>query len=153
MFSRTHVGAFFLRLIVFNLVFNSFPILNFFFRSGVIKIFREMTSKEEDEEFQTRSEIDNFVGASTFNVITAVIILVPLIFSIFYPKIASILGYVGSVCGLFVIYILPISTYLVKLKYEVDNPIIAEADKMNREYQHKKLYQSKLTEINEMEEN
>ena len=40
MFSRTHVGAFFLRLVVFNLVFNSFPILNFFFRSGIIKIYR-----------------------------------------------------------------------------------------------------------------
>jgi len=133
MFSRTHLGAFFLRLIVFNLVFNSFPILNFFFRSGLIKIYRELF-QNEDEENRRRPEIDNMVSASSFNIITCAITLVPLGFSIFYPKIASILGYVGSVCGLFVIYILPITTYLVKLKNECDNPIIAEADLMNRRY-------------------
>ena len=82
----------------------------------------------EEEDNIWRPEIDNMISASTFNIITCIIILVPLAFSIFYPKIASILGYVGSVCGLFVIYILPITTYLVKLRNECDNPIIAEAD-------------------------
>ena len=119
MFSRTNIPAFILRLIVFNLVFSSFPILNFFFRAGIFKLYHELkgTEKPRDGEY--------LIDAMTFNIVTVVVVLIPLAVSVFYPKIASILGYVGSVAGLFVIYFLPILTYLVKLKNESDNPILA----------------------------
>jgi hypothetical protein len=50
MFSRTNVPAFFLRLVVFNLVFASFPILNFFFRAGILKVYLELTGNEKPRD-------------------------------------------------------------------------------------------------------
>lgn len=67
------------------------------------------------------------IEAQNFNILTVVILLIPLSVSVFYPQIAKILGYVGAVAGIFVLYALPILTYLVKLKNEADNPIISEA--------------------------
>jgi hypothetical protein len=58
---------------------------------------------------------------------TALILLIPLSITVFYPKIASILSYVGSVAGFFVLYSLPVFTYLQKLKDEIENPILTEA--------------------------
>lgn len=57
--------------------------------------------------------------------------MIPLSITIFYPKIASVLSYVGAVSSQFVIYILPTVTYLVKLKNDSDNPILYEANKLN----------------------
>ena len=60
--------------------------------------------------------------------------MIPLSITVFYPQIAIVLSYVGAVAGLFMIYFLPIVTYLVKLKNECDNPILYKALKMNDEY-------------------
>lgn len=140
MFALTSVAAFFLRLIVLNLVFNSYPILNFFFRAGLIKLYREFSRDKTRDTEGERPEVNQMVDAWAFNILTIAIQCIPLGFSIFYPKIASILGYVGSVCGLVVIYFLPVCTYLTKLKHECDNPILAAANNVNRQFQHKKLY-------------
>jgi len=121
MFSRTNVPAFFLRLVVFNLVFASFPILNFFFRAGILKVYLEYTGNEKPRDGEY------IIDAWSFNILTVVILLIPLSVSVFYPQIAKILGYVGAVAGIFVLYALPIFTYLVKLKNESDNPIISQA--------------------------
>ena len=74
---------------------------------------------------------------------TVIILLIPLSVSVFYPQIAKILGYVGAVAGIFVLYALPILTYLVKLKNESDNPIISQAQQLIQNHQIKKLYQEK----------
>ena len=53
--------------------------------------------------------------------------MIPAFITIIYPHIADILSYVGAVAGLFIVYILPVMTYLQKLKIESDNPLFAEA--------------------------
>jgi len=121
MFSRTNVPAFFLRLVVFNLVFASFPILNFFFRAGILKVYLEFTGNEKPRDGEY------IIEAHKFNILTVVILLIPLSVSVFYPQIAKILGYVGAVAGMVVLYALPILTYLVKLKNESDNPVIFQS--------------------------
>lgn len=99
-----------MRLVVFMLVFSSFPLLIHFFRANVIKIcFGGEISKQK------------------FFLVTAVILLIPSNISIFFPNIADILSYVGSVGGLFIIYLLPVVSYLHKLKFDLDNPVLAEA--------------------------
>jgi hypothetical protein len=47
--------------------------------------------------------------------------------TIFYPKIASILGLIGSIAGLFIVYILPVITHLKKFKTEIEHPLLAKA--------------------------
>jgi amino acid permease len=135
MFSRTNIPAFFLRIVVFNLVFASFPILNFFFRAGILKIYLENSGHEKPKDGEY------IVEAKLYNTLTVMILLIPLSVSVFYPQIAKILGYVGAVAGIFVLYALPIATYLVKLKNEADNPIISIASEMARTRKTKKLYQ------------
>lgn len=80
----------------------------------------------------------------TFRIITVCIILIPLCITVLYPQIAGILGYVGSVGGLMIVYILPVVTYLVKLKQEYDNPLLAEATELYNTYLNKKLYQDNI---------
>ena len=46
--------------------------------------------------------------------------------------------------GLFVVYILPVVTYLQKLKIESDNPLFAEAAQISNMYYNVKMYQEKL---------
>jgi hypothetical protein len=47
--------------------------------------------------------------------------------TIFYPKIASILGLIGSIAGLFIVYVLPVITHLKKFKTEIEHPLLAKA--------------------------
>lgn len=84
------------------------------------------------------------VGACTFNIVTVFTLMIPLSITVFYPQIASILSYVGSVAGLFMIYFLPIGTYLTKLKNDSDNPVLFQAQQLSHNYQNMKLYQSKV---------
>jgi hypothetical protein len=51
--------------------------------------------------------------------------VVPLIFALFYPKIGSILGYAASASGLFMIYIVPVVTYMKMRKVEIMFPELA----------------------------
>ena len=53
MFSKTNVTAFIMRTIVFCLVFSSFPILNHFFRSGVIKLIYGNAAQNSDVTRET----------------------------------------------------------------------------------------------------
>ena len=133
-----------MRWIVFLLVFSTFPILIHFIRTSVLKAI-----------YGTASE--TVIKSWIFNVVTLLIGLVPLCVAVFYPQIATILSYVGAVCGLIVIYILPVLTYLVKFKTECDNPMLARAHEMSLNFQKKKLYaespsiKKKLKKINELD--
>jgi Transmembrane amino acid transporter protein len=51
--------------------------------------------------------------------------MVPTLVAILYPKVASVLGLIGSFAGLIIVYILPVITYLKKVKTECENPILA----------------------------
>ena len=53
--------------------------------------------------------------------------MVPTLVAIVYPKVASVLGIIGSIAGLIIVYILPVFTYLKKVKTECENPILAKA--------------------------
>lgn len=53
--------------------------------------------------------------------------LVPTLITIFYPKIGSILGMIGAVAGLFIVYILPVITHLKKMRQDLQHPVLAMA--------------------------
>jgi len=141
MFGSTDILAFLLRLVIMPLVGTAFPLLQHFFRSGILKLMfgqgkGNRANRNEDEGAR-------FVSASHFNIVTAVLLLLPLAIAVFYPQIADILSYVGAVAGIFALYLIPIATYLSKLKLDYENPLLSLADQMNRDFEHKRLYQQK----------
>ena len=70
---------------------------------------------------------DKEITKKIFLSVNVVILLIPAAITIFYPKIGSILGYIGSVAGLLIVYILPVMTYLKKYKTELTHPLLAKA--------------------------
>lgn len=51
--------------------------------------------------------------------------------AIVYPKVGSILSYVGAFAGFIIIYLIPVLTYLKMLKTEYENPVLAKAIQNN----------------------
>jgi sodium-coupled neutral amino acid transporter 9 len=115
MFDTTNVLAFFMRIALFCLLFCCFPLINHFLRSLVILLLFK------DKEITDR----------VFRVVTISILVLPLLITIFYPKVGSILGLVGSIAGLIIVYVLPVITYLKKVKTECENPVLAKAIDQN----------------------
>ena len=141
MFGSTNVWAFLLRLVIMPLVGTAFPLLQHFFRTGILKLMfgqdkGNRSNRNEDEGART-------IRASHFNIVTAVLLLIPVAIAVFYPRIADILSYVGAVAGIFALYLVPIATYLSKLKMDYENPLLSLANQMNRDFEHKRLYQRK----------
>ena len=139
MFRATDVWAFLLRLVIMPLVGTSFPILQHFFRSGILKLMSGRKKGNRSNSNEDGGAIH--VSASRFNLVTAVLLLLPLAIAVFYPQIADLLSYVGAVAGIFAIYLVPISTYLCKLKMDYENPLLTLTNQMNRDFEHKRLYQ------------
>jgi hypothetical protein len=111
MFDVKDVLAFIMRFALFALLFCVFPLINHFLRSLVFQLlFR-------DKEIDTKI----FFSVNTIN------LLIPTLITIFYPKIGSILGDVGAVAGLFIVYILPVITHLKKVRTEIEHPLLAKA--------------------------
>jgi hypothetical protein len=52
---------------------------------------------------------------------------VPLLFCLFYPLIGNIIGVAASISGFFMIYVVPVITYLKMQKLEIENPLLAAA--------------------------
>ena len=105
MFSRTNVVAFFMRQIMFSLVFSSFPIINHFFRSGIFKL---LYTDLNDSRISNSTEVSDLVFKRT----TISVVFIPFVITILYPEVATILGIVGSVLGFLIVYVLPVFTYL-----------------------------------------
>lgn len=61
------------------------------------------------------------VDGISFYIINTILISVPLLFALFYPKITDILGMVGAVAGFFIIYIIPTSVHMKKMKIDLEN--------------------------------
>lgn len=115
MYHYTNIPAFILRLAIFCLLFCIYPILNFFLRTMIKNIFWRHSEVSELKEIAL-----NF----SFG-------LIPLIFSLFYPDIGTILSYAGAVSGLIIIYCLPIFVHLKQMEMKIQNPLLAEAIAMN----------------------
>jgi len=64
-------------------------------------------------------------------ILNVTIITIPLLFTCFYPNIGTILGYVGAITGLLIMYILPVMVHLKRMKTRITNPLLAEAIDMN----------------------
>eukprot|EP00350_Pseudokeronopsis_sp_OXSARD2_P013804 CAMPEP_0170568396 /NCGR_PEP_ID=MMETSP0211-20121228/81166_1 /TAXON_ID=311385 /ORGANISM="Pseudokeronopsis sp., Strain OXSARD2" /LENGTH=136 /DNA_ID=CAMNT_0010890263 /DNA_START=816 /DNA_END=1223 /DNA_ORIENTATION=+ len=56
-----------------------------------------------------------------------ILLLIPTLVAIFYPKVASVLGLCGAVAGLVIVYVLPVITYLKMVKTECEHPLLAKA--------------------------
>lgn len=59
------------------------------------------------------------------------IITIPMLFTLFYPHIGTILGYVGAFTGFAIMYLLPVMVHLKRMKTRITNPLLAEALDMN----------------------
>jgi len=57
--------------------------------------------------------------------------IAPLLFCIFYPKIGTIISIAGAICGFFMIYVVPVLTYLKMKKIEIEYPLLAAAIQEN----------------------
>jgi hypothetical protein len=66
-----------------------------------------------------------------FTALNIGISIVPLMFALFYPKIGTILGYAASVSGFFMIYVIPVITYMKMRKIEILYPELATAIQQN----------------------
>ena len=103
--------AFVMRFALFALLFCCFPLINHFLRSLVFQLFFR------DQEVTPR----------IFYSVNTVCLLVPTLITIFYPKIGSILGLIGAIAGLLIVYILPVITHLKKFRTEIEHPLLAMA--------------------------
>jgi len=72
------------------------------------------------------------VNDTHFYAVNIGISLVPLFFAIFYPLVGNIIGVAASISGFFMIYIIPVITYLKMKKIEIENPALAKALKENK---------------------
>lgn len=115
MFSYNQPAAFVLRLAVFILLFSTYPLVHYFLTSMLLILFwskRDITRKEEI-------------------ILNITILTIPLIFTCVYPRVGTILGYVGAFTGFMIMYVLPVMVHLKRMKTKITNPLLAEALDMN----------------------
>jgi len=112
-----------MRLALFLLLFCCFPLVNHFLRSLAFSILFRGVNEISDKRFR---------------ITTVSLLMVPTFVAIFYPKVASVLGIIGAIAGLLIVYILPVITYLKKVKTECEHPLLAKAIHKN-EYEVKDI--------------
>jgi len=71
------------------------------------------------------------LSPTTYYLLNIGISVVPLSMAIFYPKIGTILGYAGAASGFFMIYLIPVITYMKMRKIEILYPELASAIQQN----------------------
>lgn len=67
-------------------------------------------------------EMSNIMGL----VFNATLLLISTIIGTTFPKVGSILGYVGGFVGLGLIYVIPISVYLKRYKLKMEEPQLVD---------------------------
>ena len=115
MFDYKDIAAFALRLSIFLLMFTTYPLLNYFLKDIILKLFFRNVEVSNKTLF-----FINF-GISFFS----------LLFALFLPSVGIILSYAGAISGLVIIYALPVTTYMKWKRTQIQNPLLAEALKMN----------------------
>ena len=69
------------------------------------------------KEYSGKNEIsDEDLLGNKYNKFAVMLNTLPFLITIFIPEIATVLGKIGCFVGLFVVYILPVMTYLKHLK-------------------------------------
>ena len=111
MFDDKAILAFVLNLIVIFFCFSAYPFLNFIIIEGNIKIYKEARDMQEVSP-------EDILG-KWFNTYAISINTIPFLITIFYPQIANVLGFIGSIFGFFILYFFPVITYLKMLKNEL----------------------------------
>jgi amino acid permease len=101
--------AFAMRFALFALLFCCFPLINHFLRTMVLALFYRDTEASQ----------------KVFLLVNFCCLIVPTLITIFYPKIGSILGSIGAVAGLLIVYILPVVTHLKKFRTQIQHPLLA----------------------------
>lgn len=96
MFDYDSIPAFLLRLSILFLLFSSYPLVNYFTINMILKLFWPNAQLSSFKYF-----LLNFSVTS-----------VPLLFTMFYPNVGSILAYTGSLSGFAIIYLLPVLVHL-----------------------------------------
>ena len=96
MFDYKDIAAFALRLSIFLLMFTTYPLLNYFLKDIILKLFFRNVEVSNKTLF-----LINF-GISFFS----------LLFALFLPSVGIILSYAGAISGLVIIYALPVTTYM-----------------------------------------
>ena len=107
MFGTTHILAFLVRSLSFLQMFTVYPLLTHIARNQLVAAL----TGEKDLK-----------GMKLF-VVNILFILPPLAFGIFYPQVGSLLGYIGSGCGLFIMYLLPIMVHLKRYRLQLTDPV------------------------------
>jgi hypothetical protein len=97
MFKSDNVVGFLMRLMVFLLIFSSYPLLHHFARRLVIILL----GKDEDN-----------ISLSLLITINLGLGLPPIILALTYPNVGDILGYLGSMAGFFALYFIPCMVHL-----------------------------------------
>lgn len=95
----------------------TYPMLNHFQRSIILNLFFRSRGYNTLEE----------LPQSYFFYINASISLIPLGFQLFYPRIGTIMSLFSSFSALFMIYIIPVTTYFKMRKLEIMYPTLAAA--------------------------
>lgn len=118
MFTYDEVPAIVVRLMIYIQLSCSYPLVTHFQRSLMFNLF-----------FGTQN-----VSDMQYRIVTVSISTLPLLAALFYPKVGSILGYSASLSGFFMIYVVPVLTYLKMKKIEIQNPLLAKAIQENEVY-------------------
>lgn len=111
MYRYDQVPAIFIRSLIYIQLSCSYPLVNHFQRTVLFNLFFG-TTDVTDKQFKIVN-----IGIST----------VPLFFALFYPLIGNIIGIAASISGFFMIYVVPVLTYLKMRKIEIENPMLAAA--------------------------
>jgi hypothetical protein len=139
MFGPTDKLAFLMRILLFFLVFFSFPILIHFFRSGIVKLVTKTPTEHTGAGNEAAA-----ASRPLFISLTLISILIPFLITVFYPKIADISGPVGAIFGCIIVYFMPVLTHLRKLRNEADNPVLSQVVEMKWNYLNNKMYSEKF---------
>jgi len=135
MFDSKDVPAFVIQLFLLVLCCSTYPIVSFFFISGTIKIFKAYKEVNLSEEYDER-----YLGTCLYNSYIIFCNCIPFLITLLFPQVADVLGFIGSLVGLFVIYLMPVLTYLKKLKGECENMRVSEANQIYLDSMNIRLY-------------
>jgi hypothetical protein len=113
MFKNSDKAAFLINVVLLVFCMSSYPFQSFFITGGFLKIYKEFAGK------QVLS--NQVLLGKWYNPYVVLVNTFPFIVTLLVPQMADVLGMAGSVVGLFVMYIVPVLTYQIKLRNELED--------------------------------
>ena len=111
MYEYSDPDAIVIRLLVSIQIIVTYPLLNHFQRTIIFNLhFKNQGYKSIDD-----------LPRCKFVAINVSISVIPLLCALFYPHVGYIMGIFASISALFMIYIVPVMTYLKMIKMEITN--------------------------------